>query len=703
MAKILRELPKGLADWRKNKPQLRHVAEHLERIIDDAPQAWRAFIRNRFTKIEPVPPMGADANEQARWFTQQPPDWAKAWRSLKELAAFQDAYGDAMRWNLDDHDICKWANALAGQAGELEAVCLAEESSLRATEVLQRLAKGTRQTEEDKEAEAARCIARRVDAIRMLVRMIGVEEDKPIKGLPAVKRAQDPRWWRRRLRTHVARIVEGGYIRLGMVHRASGGYISHAGLMRRTHQIKRNAEALARSLYTNEAGQIYNLAELAALGTSNPVVRGGELMTRVRGAEEYADARAHVGLFLTLTLPSRFHPVKLGRGGRPVPNEKYEPGITPRDGQMWLRGNWQKLRSAAKRKKIAMYGLRVAEPHHDATPHWHALVWVENEEQAQALEALIRKYWLADEGEEPGAQKNRVCIKRMVAGGAAGYVAKYIAKSVGHHALAEHTDVVQGQEVQMALDLDKPVQPEAKESDKDGFAGYRRVDAWASHWGIRQFQTIGMPSVTVWRELRRVSKDQLELFGREGDRDTRRAYTACHRHGEIRADWCSFMEAMGGHARKRSEWHLRVVHRTPEAGAVNQYGEEIAQGRIVGLTPQRGCMRGRWLVSRRIAWTPYVSTLAADVDAEKSELTQGADKAQGRGMAVSRPPLAAPWTGFNNCTARLTGETAKEFFGRGDHEPEDWSSPNSPDSVLYQPPTMANRFQQAAHFFQNAH
>jgi hypothetical protein len=700
MAKILRELPKGLAEWKKSKPELRHVAEHLERIIDDAPAEWRAVIRTRFHKLTPVPPMGADADAQARWHVQQPPDWVKAWDGLKELASFQDAYGDAMRWNLDDHTICKWAGALAGQADELEAVCLAEDAAQSAAEAASRAAQNKRQTGEEKEAAEARSLARRVDAIRMLVRMIGVEEDKPIKNAAGIKRAQDPRWWRRRLRTHVARVVEGGYIRLGMVHRDSGGYISHAGLMRRTQQIKRNAEALARSLYTNEAGQVYNLAELAALGTSNPLVRGGELMTRVRGAEEYADARAHVGLFITLTLPSRFHPVKLGRGGRPVPNEKYVPGITPRDGQMWLRENWQKLRSAAKRKKLGMYGLRVAEPHHDATPHWHALIWVESEEQAQVLEGLIRKYWLADDGDEPGAQKNRVCIKRMVAGGAAGYVAKYIAKSVGHYALAEHTDVVQGQEIQMALELDKPSQPEVKESDKDGFAGYRRVDAWASHWGIRQFQTIGMPSVTVWRELRRVSGDQLELFEREGDRDTSRAFTACHRHGEIRADWCAFMEAMGGHARKRQDWHLCVVHNRAESGAVNQYGEAVTSGRIVGLTPQRGRMRGRWLVSRRIAWKPYISTFAADAGAES---TQAVEVAQGTGEAVSRPPLAAAWTGFNNCTARLTGKTARAIFGRGDHEPEDWSSPDSPDSILYQPQTLAGRFQQAAHFFQNAH
>lgn len=77
----------------------------------------------------------------------------------------------------------------------------------------------------------------------------------------------------------------------------------------------------------------------------------------------------------------------------------------------------------------------------------------------------------------------------------------------------------------------------------------------------------------MWRELRRVTDDQLELFQREGDRDIVRAHHACHRHGAIRADFRIFMEAMGGHARKRGEWPLRTAHRHVEPGQVNRYGE----------------------------------------------------------------------------------------------------------------------------------
>ena len=636
MPTIPRKLPNAsLEDWNKNKPT-KHVArEHMERVIRCAPAAWQSAVRERLNTE--APPILARNLSDREWL-QQPPEWAQAWDLMQAVADYEDEFGQASLWNLDDYEICAMAKKLAGEADELDALAIGQGATLEA----------------------------RVDSIRLLVRCVGVAEDKPITGEPAIKRAQDAAWWRRRLRVHVARVVEAGAVGLGLVHARRGGYVSSEGLGRRQAQLRRNAEALQRTLYRNEAGQVYSLHELAALGNSNPVVRGGELMTRIRGAEEYADARAHVGLFLTLTLPSRFHPVKLGSGGRPFQNKKYQ-GATPRDGQLWLRDKWAKTRAALAREGVRMYGLRVAEPHHDATPHWHALVWAEDEASAQAIERWVSHYWLSDDGTERGAEEHRVKVKRMVKGGAAGYVAKYIAKSVGNVALAEHMDVVNGQQIQLDLGPTDPAN--VKETEP----GHKRVDAWAATWGIRQFQTIGMPSVTVWRELRRVTPDQLELFSQEGDRAAVRAFHACHRRGEIRADWRLFMEAMGGHALPRKCWHLRTAHRTPEPGTVNKYGEEVKVGRIVGLQAQRGRMRGHWLVSRRIAWAPVIgeSQHAAQVGNEGD----AAGQAQGDGTATARAALPRAWTGFNNCTARLTGELSRALFGRGDHEIEDWCTP----------------------------
>ena len=644
MATILRTLPTAsLSHWEANKPRMGMVQHHLERVVGCAPDGWQTAIK-----------VNLGSSTAVNTAPEAPPEWVQAWDKLQEIADFDAAYGDAARLNLSDFEICAWAKRLAAQADELMDGC--ELASFTLTERAQALGLMLRTTGAVERADIEALFKVRAHPTKLEIAQ---------KIEAAIKRTADDAWWRRKLRRYVARVVEAGAIRLGLVNMAKGRYVSQGGLLRRQAQIKRNAEALAKTLYRNEAGQVYTLAELAALGTANPLVRGGELMTRIRGAEEYADSHGHVGLFLTLTLPSRFHPVTI-RNGKTRHNSKYK-GATPRDGQMWLRDTWAKTRAKLARQGINIYGLRVAEPHHDGTPHWHALLWTETQEQAQALETTLRKYWLADAGNERGAQENRVCIKRMDKGGAAGYVAKYIAKSVGHIALTEHQDLVNGNQVSMDF-------------GEETSQGHQRVDAWAATWGIRQFQTIGMPSVTAWRELRRVSHDQLELFGREGDKQTVSAYRACHRSGDLRADWRVFMEAMGGHALKRDAWHLRTVTRMVEEDQVNKYGEAVKVGRIVGLAPQKGRMCGRWLVSRRIAWAPVAneSSTHAAHDLDAAQNGDAAEQAQSTGTAQARVPQAPAWTGFNNCTARITHGLRQALFGISERE----KSPTYPPETI---------------------
>jgi hypothetical protein len=105
----------------------------------------------------------------------------------------------------------------------------------------------------------------------------------------------------------------------------------------------------------------------------------------------------HVGMFWTITCPSKFHSV----GGT---NEKYN-GATPRDAQAYLVKVWAKMRAAQHRQGIQPYGFRIAEPHSDGCPHWHMLFVAR--EHAEAMNEIIRAYALAEDGAEAGAEKNR--------------------------------------------------------------------------------------------------------------------------------------------------------------------------------------------------------------------------------------------------------------------------------------------------------
>ena len=573
----------SLHAWRASKPHVSDVARAVRHALDGAPSQWHREMQHL-----------GDIRKDA-------PGWLACIEALETIKAFEENHGGAERWNLSDAEVRDMARKLASEAEELDAI----------------------------EQAAGASIERRFDTLRMLARMAGVQP-AALSVAGAVARMVDETWWRRALRVKVSRVVEAGAIKLGIVNARSGGYASNNAVQRRADQVARNAQALAHSYWRNESGQVFSLADLAAGSVSNPEIRGGELMTRIRGAEEYADAAGHVGLFVTLTCPSAMHAMTQGSGGRPIKNRHYDGKSTPRDGQQWLRAQWARARAAMARAGVKVYGVRVAEPHHDATPHWHALLWAENAQAAATLETIIRAQWLSEYASERGAQSNRVNVKRLTAGGAAGYVAKYVAKSVGHHVLPDSQDNAQGELLTV---------------ETGDVPGYRRVDAWAATWGIRQFQFIGLPPVTVWRELRRVTSDQAGAARvRWWEWDAWRAWAASGARTLDGLDgvacWKTFMHAMGGHCRGR-RWSLRVARRI-EPGRVTRYGEAVPLSgmRVVGVE----CQSGRWLVSRRMAWA-HVSrpaTAAEQVTAARS---------------------AAAWTGFNNCTARLTGKLRAALIG----------------------------------------
>jgi len=562
------------------------------------------------------------------------PVWLKDSAWLERLETFKAQHGGALSWAMSDHDICDKARALAGWVQELL------ELKTTATSDTPQLSMGGVDCSE----------AVKLDKVRALCDIVGVEYPVAVTALGAINRALSDVWWRRVLRRTVARVVEHAAIKLGVVNRNDGGYCSDDAVKRRGAQIKRNAEMMAGTLMRNEAGQVFTLADLAKKSTANPEIRGGELMTRIRGCEEHADASGHVGYFFTLTAPSKFHAVRMeGKKPRQTParNPKYDGVSTPRDAQMWLRTAWARTRAECAREGVGMYGFRVAEPHHDGCPHWHALLWFTSDSEARRAMASIGKHFLSDGGpvvavpgpggvmqfkagqgasHEQGSLKNRINIKRMVLGGAAGYAAKYVAKNIGHFDVGVHLD---GMEV-----------------DTRDVKGWQRVDAWAATWGIRQFQAVGQPSVTVWRELRRVTKDQVETARVQGDGVAWKAWGAVQRIGDVMADWRRYMVVQGGPCLKRCAYAIATALRV-NPDHVNGYGEAVAQKKVVGLS----LPSGRWLISRRQAW--------GRVCDESAVLQEPAERAA----------LGAPWTGFNNCTARLGGNLRAALLGlkRGMH------------------------------------
>ncbi|CAN0621097.1 Replication protein [Burkholderia multivorans] len=338
-------------------------------------------------------------------------------------------------------------------------------------------------------------------------------------------------WWRRRLRTLHARGAEASNIRLHFVHYRAQPYASDDAVRRRDAQNRRNTATLESVTLENELGQRFTLADLAAVSVSNKALKRGELMTRLRGCEDLADAARFAGVMFTLTCPSRFHAVRqLGNRTRFVPNKRYDPALSPRDAQAYLRRVWARIRAQLKREGVSFFGMRVAEPHHDGTPHWHGLVFSNNVDR---FCAVMRAHGLRDAGGERGAQERRVSFERIdsAKGSAVGYVAKYIAKNIDGAHVGDHK-TNEGFTVAPDLIGDLEITPS------------QRVETWAAQWGIRQFQAFGCAPVGVWRELRRVK--EADLPSADESPEILAAWRAAQKTDEHRADWAEYARAMGG-------------------------------------------------------------------------------------------------------------------------------------------------------------
>ena len=358
-----------------------------------------------------------------------------------------------------------------------------------------------------------------------------------------VNRLASETFWRRRLRVKFTQKSEAAAMRAGLVCSWRQNYCSNLTLDRRRKQRQRNSELLESMIATNQDGDEYTLSQLAASSVSNPENRRNELMTRMRGIEDYANRVGHVALFITLTCPSRFHAC----GGL---NSNYD-GSTPADAQRYLSKITALARSELGRNGIRPYGIRVAEPHKDACPHWHYVVFMPREHVSQ-YRHIMRAWALADTPDEPGAAVVRfkcVAINKK-RGSATGYVAKYVSKNIDGYKL----DDVNGDAPALACE---------------------RIEAWARAWNIRQFQLFGGPAVTIWRELRRLRSVD-DAFVPD---DIARAWSAADS-----GDYEAFIRACGGVRQVRvsvEDCEARLTLIDAQLGHVSSLDDELLSARDV--------------------------------------------------------------------------------------------------------------------------
>lgn len=359
---------------------------------------------------------------------------------------------------------------------------------------------------------------------------------------PAVIRMFTESWWRNRLRRVASAWREHLQIAVGNVSKKRHAYASKNCVTDWREQKRRTREFLKELDLEDEDGNRISLIEKYDGSVANPAIRRCELMTRIRGFENICNELGYVGEFYTLTAPSKYHATTKA-GYR---NSKWN-GASPSDTQSYLTGLWARIRAKLHREEIRIFGIRVAEPHHDGTPHWHMLMFMLPED-VERVRLIIRDYaWEEDRHElrSDKAKKARFHAEAIdpEKGSATGYVAKYISKNIDGYALDGETDDESGE-------LLKETAP--------------AVSAWAARWHIRQFQFIGGAPVTVYRELRRLA-DTETAHGLSVE------FAAVHDAADA-GDWAGYVNAQGGPFVRRDDLQVRTLYE-PRA-EFNQYGEE---------------------------------------------------------------------------------------------------------------------------------
>ncbi|MGV8004479.1 replication endonuclease [Photorhabdus temperata subsp. temperata] len=434
----------------------------------------------------------------------------------------------------------------------------------------------------------------------------------------AISRMINPAWWERQLWRLRCDWRESQLRAANQVNKKAHPYLSYEAVSDWQEQRRRNTEFFKAHDLVDEAGNVVSLESMVYASISNPVLRRHELMTRMQGIEFVAQERGDVGVFYTITCPSKYH--ANNHSGHVNPKWNHS---TPVQAQHYLRKVWANIGSKLDRDGLRIYGFRVVEPHHDSTPHWHLLLFMRPDER-KAITDIMRSYAIKEDRQELGKRTGaRFTAKKLdpKKGSATAYVAKYISKNIDGYALDGERDKETG----------KPLKETAK------FAM-----AWASRYRIRQYQAIGTPPITVWRELRKLSNQLTSVLKISGEFKRGQALLSDPLMDAVTAAadvgcFASYIMKQGGVLIPRKDYAVHLAYQQNDE--LNAYGETV--DKIYGIYSPRLGEDSR--VCTRLTKWKIVSKKNinhnANADSDSVGLSFGS-------LSFSGP--AAPWSSVNN-------------------------------------------------------
>lgn len=360
-----------------------------------------------------------------------------------------------------------------------------------------------------------------------LLKMLGKDDHQSA-------RLSSSTWWEGQIRKESERLKELLFISAGLVQAKVSPIISRGMFFCRQRKQQNRLRFLSsrNAIKAETRQESETLLTMAMAGIANPKIRKSELVNILLGTYQYAIEKKHICEFITLTLPPDFHAMK--KNGEPC---ALWNGSSPRVAHQFIEEIWKKVRSALS--DVSIYGTRVVEPHHDATPHWHIIMYL-NEQDREHVISTFKKYVKKLTGLDVSKLVHSVSVKNEAI---VHYLMKYIAWSVPGVSGSDIKDDATGEK---------------------HTAMAERVKSWASLWGIRQFQHFGLPEIGVWRECRRIRS--MNITAELG------AAAEAVRYAADTSDFADYIRAQGGAGLKRSERRILQVARE-QSPYENLWGE----------------------------------------------------------------------------------------------------------------------------------
>lgn len=244
---------------------------------------------------------------------------------------------------------------------------------------------------------------------------------------------------------------------------------------------------------------------LAEIGKSKKKTLS-EMYTLAYGTQKYAEAQGCVWASIVCTLLPNKHP-------NPEHGSNKWDGTTPDESNKELSQKFARVRAVLAKHGITLSGLWTREAHKDACPHVNFLVYFTAGDSKIIEEAFRAQFGQSDE-----AVTWNMSVKGKLKDGSdacnfATYAMKYFMKFLSENPSDDAIDEA----------------------------------AWASTWGLRRYAFIGLPTLEIWRRMRKTREPIKNKYLEE-------LRLACRNN-----DAAGWIRLCGGLNVKRSKRHFSTI------------------------------------------------------------------------------------------------------------------------------------------------